>query len=354
MASVIDELVSYDGAQAQHVGVPTFGAGGKSGALLLSACALARMVFSRPSWDIAHVHLSEYGSFVREGAIVVLSWILGRRAVISLHGARFAEHARRHPKMTSFVLQRSDHILCLGPRQKSIVQGLVPGVPTSLILNPIDDALVITGKEDMSEGPSGSTNSTTYLFAGEVGERKGVDLLLAAWEEVREASPTSSLVIAGPLTGSFRPPFGIGVTYVGVLSRNELSHLLDSVDVSVLPSRAEVLPMFLLESLARGVPAVYSRVGEWEVFAGCAAVTLVSLDNESRDRQVLVLAQAMLDSANNLSPDMAELATRWVREKATTSLVMDKLDQIYSRVMTEQHRYPPGQRRKEKRCLRTF
>jgi glycosyltransferase involved in cell wall biosynthesis len=106
---------------------------------------------------------------------------------------------------------------------------------------------------------------------GQVSHGKGVDVLLQAarmlsprWDRVR-------LVFIGPeRRGQARfaddmmklaeePDLAGRVQFLG--SRSDVPDLLASMDVFVLPTRAEALPIVILEAMAAGVPVVASRVG---------------------------------------------------------------------------------------------
>jgi len=101
---------------------------------------------------------------------------------------------------------------------------------------------------------------------GSLIERKGVATLLAAFARVAERSP-ARLVLAGdgPDRASFQRlagQLGVGerVHFLGEWSAPE-TLWRDVVDVNVLASRMEALPLSLLEASACGVASVSSDVG---------------------------------------------------------------------------------------------
>lgn len=117
------------------------------------------------------------------------------------------------------------------------------------------------------------------LFASEVGHRKGVDVLLAAWRRVREAVPTARLTLMGPLADpELVAHLPEGAVYVGSVSRKAVRDELARAAVAVLPSRAEAMPMFVLEAMAAGVPVVATPVGALPDVIG-AAGRLVAVDD---------------------------------------------------------------------------
>ncbi len=65
----------------------------------------------------------------------------------------------------------------------------------------------------------------SWVFAGEVGHRKGADVLAEAWPRVRAQVPAARLCIAGPPTDLRIDP-GPGAELVGSRSRGEVRALL--------------------------------------------------------------------------------------------------------------------------------
>jgi glycosyltransferase involved in cell wall biosynthesis len=52
-----------------------------------------------------------------------------------------------------------------------------------------------------------------------------------------------------------------GVEVLGVVPNDELTHILQQSSIAVLPSRAETMPMFILEAMARHNAVVSTPVG---------------------------------------------------------------------------------------------
>ncbi len=106
----------------------------------------------------------------------------------------------------------------------------------------------------------------TVVFTGRLVHEKGIDVLLAAWQDVARRLPDAHLVIVG--SGDLRPTFeaqaqelGIGdaVRFVG--GCDDVAPYLRAADAFVLPSRAEGLPVSLLEAMACQLPCVATNIG---------------------------------------------------------------------------------------------
>jgi glycosyltransferase involved in cell wall biosynthesis len=118
---------------------------------------------------------------------------------------------------------------------------------------------------DVRRIPPRATRATdappTVLFVGKDFERKGGDVLLAAFARVRASLPTARLRIVGPSDIGAVPQ---GVELLGPLSKDdpaEWARLVDAyatADAFCLPTRYEPLGIVVIEAMYFGVPCVTS------------------------------------------------------------------------------------------------
>jgi glycosyltransferase involved in cell wall biosynthesis len=255
MATVIGLLTGSARSGIRHESAATWNPSSRTRGLRSTILLIYRLLSakrSRPDW--LHAHLSEGGSFLREGAVLVAARTLGIGTAATLHGAEFVAFSQRHPRLVRVVLRSCRAVFALGPRAASRVSELAPSTPLRLTLNPID-------LQELADTPR-SDRAGSVVFGGEVGHRKGVDRLLRAWPEVRRRHPDATCLLCGPPGDVPVDRLPEGMTYLGALPRAELLSLLKAADVACLPSRNEALPMFILESLGLGVPVVTTPVGE--------------------------------------------------------------------------------------------
>ncbi len=106
------------------------------------------------------------------------------------------------------------------------------------------------------------------LAAGRVVEKKGFDLLLAAFGQIAPTHPDVGLVIGGTgsaLDGLMRQAAASGlserVAFPGLLSRAQMAWAMAAAEAFVLPSRIEPFGIVVLEALAAGCPAIVSARG---------------------------------------------------------------------------------------------
>jgi glycogen(starch) synthase len=134
---------------------------------------------------------------------------------------------------------------------------------------------VIPNGVDLQETPSDEPDDgpvppeKPYIFAvGRVVEKKGFDLLLAAYAGMDESLRSADLVIggAGPALDELRALAGtLGVAervhFVGRLSRQQVSRFTASARLFVVPSRLEPFGIVILEGWRAGVAVVATSRG---------------------------------------------------------------------------------------------
>jgi alpha-maltose-1-phosphate synthase len=103
-----------------------------------------------------------------------------------------------------------------------------------------------------------TSDAMRFIYAGQASLRKGLPVLLQAWQKagVRDAE----LLLVGPwfLRESRRTSLPSGVTHVPAGSREMLREQYHRADAFVLPSFFEGLALVLLEAMACGLPAIAS------------------------------------------------------------------------------------------------
>jgi glycosyltransferase involved in cell wall biosynthesis len=226
-----------------------------------------------------HVHASERFDLVRCLLLLEVARLRRLPRVLTLHGSEFMHDVHHRPRLVRAMIRRADVVTALSPETEAAARSF-GGRRVLILPNPVR----------IERAPGELTGRTQILFAGEIGRRKGVDVLLHAWPAVRAASPAFSLLLVGPVAQpDVIAALPDGATYGGVLEREAVVAALDGACLAVLPSRAEAMPMFVLEAMAAGVPVVATPVGSVEAMVGAAGVVVPVGDADA-------LAEAMVDA----------------------------------------------------------
>jgi glycosyltransferase involved in cell wall biosynthesis len=276
-----------------------------------SARALLRM----QAGDVAHIHLSERGSFLREGSLVALARRRGLVTVVTIHGASFLPFARRYPWLVSAVLRRADLVTCLDRATLNCVRLRAPKVRSELLPNPV---LV---DEDLT--PADETDELV-LFAGEIGLRKGADVLQGAWRLVAQRRPAARCLIVGP-AGNFTPPDAEHLEVRAPVDPVKLREILRRARVVALPARAEGMPMVLTEAMSLGRPFVSTPVGAISELADAGGM-LVPVGDE------LALADRLTELLANpaLARTIGERGRQFCLQTRSVEVIDARLRELYS------------------------
>lgn len=211
---------------------------------------------------LVHVHCASRASFWRKCVFMAIAHAARCPVVLHLHGGGFArfyedECGPLRRRLVRHVLGRAACVIALTEHWRAWLAGVTGHPNVVCIPNPVraHPAPARRGRRDV------------VLFFGRIEEAKGMPELLRAFAALRASVPDAELVCAGSggIEAATRQAeaLGIGgaVRFPGWVGEAEKRAWLARASVFVLPSRAEGLPMSLLEAMAAGVPVVASAVG---------------------------------------------------------------------------------------------
>ena len=275
MATVLDTLGQSGLADEVRLGVLDNASRTRPGRSGMAAAAAQLRLFlrflrrlRRDRISIVHLHTCSGTSFWRD----LVWWAAGRahrkRTFLHVHGARFGEFAAElgsvRRALLAHALRGAEAVVATGPKWAAVLEAIAPGARVVAVPNgvPVPEPV-----------PERAGSPPVFLFLGGLGRRKGVDLLLRAVEHIMDADVPLRVVVAGPADCEDEAEFAADlvkrglrgrVESVGVLSASERDRRFREADAFLLPSRAEGLPVAMLEAMAAGLAVVATRVGAVE------------------------------------------------------------------------------------------
>ncbi|MGA9286106.1 MAG: glycosyltransferase family 4 protein [Solirubrobacteraceae bacterium] len=264
------------------------------------------------SGTIVHVHMSNGGAYARDGPLIGLAKARGLKVVVSIHGFDFPEFAQAHRRLVGSILAKADGILCLSNETKTAVQQLGIRARVKRLPNPV--------AIDHGSPPAGGTEPVA-LFAGTIGMRKGVDVLVSAWRMLLDAGIQGHCRLVGPID-DYQPPSLERMTIEEAVDPRLIGPLIRSSRVVVLPSRSEGMPMILTEALAAGRPFVATPVGGTEELAPCKEM-MVPVEDAAALAQAMKLFLIDRQTAQRVGSRCQEFCTETRGPEVIDALLKD-------------------------------
>lgn len=218
------------------------------------------------SFDIVHIHVSTDGSALRKVVFGKIASLSGMPYVIHYHGMMGDDMIHTNPfwlKALRSLARGAHRVILLG-------EFFRPYFVNSLGVDEKCICVIRNGVPDAGEGaviPRPAKRAANILFAGEVGERKGVDILISALATLRNEHLDFNCTIAGNgdidhwRNIALQNALDDKISFTGWVSTERVQAMAREADIIVLPSRAEALPLSLIEGASAGAALVATGVG---------------------------------------------------------------------------------------------
>jgi glycosyltransferase involved in cell wall biosynthesis len=216
---------------------------------------------------LIHIHGSHYASFYRKMIFILLAKMAGKKVLFHCHGSRFDQFYLKGPswqkRLIRKILSLCDRVVVLSPFWKTFFEEFLDVNLLSILPN----AIILSNYQSPGNKEKKLGGKPIVLFAGEVGERKGVYDLLAVIPRLVLKFPQVTVRFAGNgdlekirhTVKSLKIEEHVELTD-WVTSETLIDYYYESV-LFVLPSYHEGLPMAILEAMACGLAVVSTRVG---------------------------------------------------------------------------------------------
>ena len=288
--------------------------------IVLSPRAYFRMrsVLERERFDVLHLHEP------MTPAICTAALLLARCPVVAtFHASGELGWMKVGRPLWGFLIDRIDHRIAVSERAQASQERWLPGkyevIPNGVLVP--------------DEAPAGEREHR-IVFAGRHEPRKGLQVLLRAWPEIRRRTGLR-LTVAGAdplavrllLTRLRVPDEGIDV--VGFLSQDELTETLLRAKALVAPSLGqESFGMVLTRAFACSLPVVASDIAGYREVLDPAASIAVPPD----DPAALVEAVAGIVADEECRRALGEAAREIAVERYSWPGIATRLVEIYEQV----------------------
>jgi len=174
-------------------------------------------------------------------------------------------------------------------------------------------------------------------FAGRLDYDKGVDILLQASKEILKKNHQVNIIIIGD--GVERRNLERLASNLGISSqvhftgfRDDIPHILSTINIFVAPARRAGFELTLTEAMASGVPIVATK---------CGAIPEVVADGETgilvppEDPQAIAEAVIYLLKNPRLRKKMGSAGRKRVKEMFTVERMVAQYEELYERLLAE-------------------
>lgn len=211
--------------------------------------------------DILHVHTAQSIESIRSTFYVLYgSYIWKSKVVLHIHGSSYDEFVMTDSHIfsaiQSILFDTADSVVVISERLKRVLASRVAEKRLFLLPN----AVTVN-----DYNPAPQSNPPNIVFLSYHAERKGIQEFETVINRLNADSTSLNVEIAGtgPLADkskSLAQQHG-NIAYYGYVSESEKRHILERAAIFVLPSRAECVPLAILEAMAGGTAVVSTSVG---------------------------------------------------------------------------------------------
>ncbi|GAB1258023.1 glycosyltransferase [Aurantivibrio plasticivorans] len=175
------------------------------------------------------------------------------------------------------------------------------------------------------------------LFMSRLHEKKGIDNLLSAWQNIESKLPDWELDLAGPDYGGYEKKInqlkssGLlkNVEYLGMLKNKEKFQAFYDASIFILPSYTENFGVVIGEALSAGVPVITTENTPWE------DISVHELGVVMRGNSVEEIQKSLLDMTRLDPTELSkkgEKASRFIADNFTWNVSANKMAEVIERV----------------------
>lgn len=264
IVSVLKNYLAYDkweNVKLYYVPTHVDKKGAQKAIYFIKSLRKVRAYLNTGKISVAHIHVSERGSFFRKIIVSNMCLKKGVPVILHHHGAEFNEFYDQSnfivKKLIRNTLKKVNLNIVLSNQLISMIKDKCPEANVAALPNAVP----------VEDGNHYNPDATNLLLLGELNERKGVYVLLDAISHMdSELAPDVKLYLCGngdldrlkerikELSLEHR------IAHIGWIDKEEKAAIFANTKINVLPSYNEGLPMTILETMGYGIPNVSTAI----------------------------------------------------------------------------------------------
>jgi glycosyltransferase involved in cell wall biosynthesis len=277
-----------------------------------STFARSRTELARVAAEARRLRIDVINSHTTSAHIfgMLLARAYGYRNVATCHEMHLQPHWWLHDR----VIVASERVARFQRRWNRVPASRIDVVPNFVAETRMGST---ASAEEVRAGLGVSPGAFLVTVVGEVSWRKSQHRLVRVLPRLLAAGVDVHLLLAGPVRADYRPRIEREILRQGLAGRvtlagrrSDVEAILTASDCSCLPSRSEVMPLGILESLACGVPVVATDVGGVRECVRHGIDGFVVPVNRDRPLAAAILALALDPHLRRRMADAARIAAR--------------------------------------------
>jgi glycosyltransferase involved in cell wall biosynthesis len=330
--------------EVENLGVSVFELGYRKRFFFSTVLRLARLLRTRRV-KVIHTHLFQSGLVGRLAA-----WRAGVPAIVSHEHGKTLWKRWYHRFFERYAIGRTDLRLAVSKdiRDLRIQRERTPESKIRIVVNAVDPATFECDEATRVRKRTELGLDNTFIIGtvGRLVDAKSYDFLLSVAARVRKQRPDVSLIIIGEgeLADDLkriRDSLDLKETVRFLGKRTDIPDLMAAMDLYVISSKREGLPVTLIEAMMAGKPIVSTSVGGIpETISHGVDGRLVRFGDEEE------LSQTILDLIGD-TEEMERLgknARKRAIDRYSPGIVLKQLEAIYEEILSKKgmHLAEPG------------
>jgi glycosyltransferase involved in cell wall biosynthesis len=279
--------------------------------------------------DIIHAHCCVWAGY----AAMRLSEKTKIPYVITEHATLFKLHSDKISQINNNCIkeafQKASKVICVSGEFRKLISRYRDEKDIEVVGNVVDCEL-FRPYSDNNNHSDITFLTVCYMETEEQLYKKGIDILLKAWQIVIKSYPTAKIIIGGGGHAQAKVlewcrEYNItdSVEMAGSLERTQVAEYMNKCGFFVLPSRYETFGVVYIEAMACGKPVIAVKNGGPDDFVKEFNGILIEPEN------VQELAKAMCMLIRNRDKYNPDAISEYVKQNFSSQAIAGRIVQIY-------------------------